>query len=104
MSTGSFDDDDVTHVEGDVNPVRDLEIIHEELRLRDQQYLTKTMVSMATTYCNAFSVATISPAGHIGEDKHTRRKQKGQTRICERIVFLFWREGTLQSDDTLYVL
>lgn len=30
--TGAFDDDDVIHVEDDVNPVRDLEIISEELR------------------------------------------------------------------------
>ena len=29
---GAFEDDDVTHVEDDVNPVRDLEIISEELR------------------------------------------------------------------------
>ena len=29
-----FEDDDVTHVEGEVNPVRDLEIISEELRLK----------------------------------------------------------------------
>jgi len=33
--TRAFDDDDVTHVEGDVNPVRDIEIINEELRLKD---------------------------------------------------------------------
>lgn len=31
---GSFEDDDIIHVEGDVNPVRDLEIIHDELRLK----------------------------------------------------------------------
>ena len=30
--SGAFEDDDVTHVEDDVNPVRDLEIISEELR------------------------------------------------------------------------
>jgi ribosome-binding ATPase YchF (GTP1/OBG family) len=30
--SGAFDDDDVIHVEDDVNPVRDLEIISEELR------------------------------------------------------------------------
>ena len=29
---GAFEDSDVTHVEGEVNPVRDMEIIHEELR------------------------------------------------------------------------
>eukprot|EP01122_Echinamoeba_exundans_P007606 TRINITY_DN2371_c1_g1_i1.p1 TRINITY_DN2371_c1_g1~~TRINITY_DN2371_c1_g1_i1.p1 ORF type:complete len:391 (+),score=141.73 TRINITY_DN2371_c1_g1_i1:109-1281(+) len=33
--TRVFEDDDVTHVEGDVNPVRDLEIIHNELLLKD---------------------------------------------------------------------
>lgn len=33
--TRSFEDDDITHVEGDVNPVRDLEIIASELRLKD---------------------------------------------------------------------
>jgi len=35
----AFEDDDVTHVEGDVNPVRDAEIIMEELRLKDMEYL-----------------------------------------------------------------
>ena len=38
--TGAFEDADVTHVEGDVDPIRDLEIIHEELRLKDEEYLT----------------------------------------------------------------
>lgn len=35
----AFDDDDVTHVEGEVNPVRDLEIINDELRLKDIEFL-----------------------------------------------------------------
>ncbi|CAL1680336.1 unnamed protein product [Lasius platythorax] len=35
----AFEDDDVTHVEGDVNPVRDLDIISEELRLKDVEFL-----------------------------------------------------------------
>ncbi|XP_023300998.1 obg-like ATPase 1 [Lucilia cuprina] len=41
----AFDDPDVTHVEGEVDPVRDLDIICEELRLKDEeklmQYLEK---------------------------------------------------------------
>jgi obg-like ATPase 1 len=41
--TRIFEDDLVTHVEGDVNPVRDMEIIHEELRLKDLEYLDKTV-------------------------------------------------------------
>lgn len=36
---GAFEDDDVTHIEGDVNPVRDLDIISEELRLKDVEFL-----------------------------------------------------------------
>lgn len=32
--SGAFEGEDVTHVEGDVNPVRDLEIISDELRLK----------------------------------------------------------------------
>ena len=35
----------MTHVEGEVDPVRDLEIISEELRLKDIQYLNKQIVS-----------------------------------------------------------
>ena len=34
----------MTHVEGDVDPVRDLEIISEELRLKDLQYLANKIV------------------------------------------------------------
>jgi len=41
--TGIFEDDQVTHIEGDVNPVRDMEIIHEELRLKDLEYVDKTV-------------------------------------------------------------
>ena len=36
----------MTHVEGDVDPVRDMEIIHEELRLKDLEYLDKTIDHM----------------------------------------------------------
>ncbi|KAJ3055441.1 Obg-like ATPase [Rhizophlyctis rosea] len=37
----AFDDSDVIHVEGDLDPVRDLEIIHNELRLKDEEFLSK---------------------------------------------------------------
>lgn len=38
-SLGSFDDEDIIHVEGNVDPVRDIEIIHEELRLKDEELI-----------------------------------------------------------------
>uniref|UniRef100_A0A8C6TPQ8 Obg-like ATPase 1 n=1 Tax=Neogobius melanostomus TaxID=47308 RepID=A0A8C6TPQ8_9GOBI len=35
----AFDDEDIIHVEGNVDPVRDIEIIHEELRLKDEEMI-----------------------------------------------------------------
>ena len=43
---GAFDDEEVIHVEGDVNPVRDLEIIHDELRLKDVDYIEKNLTGL----------------------------------------------------------
>ncbi|THG99741.1 hypothetical protein EW026_g2665 [Hermanssonia centrifuga] len=37
----AFDDADVIHVEGDVNPIRDMEIIQTELRLKDIEWVEK---------------------------------------------------------------
>ncbi|CAN6674017.1 obg-like ATPase 1 [Trichomonascus vanleenenianus] len=36
-----FDDAEITHVEGDVNPVRDLQIIVDELRIKDIEFAKK---------------------------------------------------------------
>ncbi|XP_053206414.1 obg-like ATPase 1 [Panonychus citri] len=45
----AFDDDDVVHVEGDVDPIRDIEIINEELRLKDVEYLDARVTSLEKT-------------------------------------------------------
>lgn len=39
VSAGAFEDEDIIHVEGTVDPVRDMEIIHEELRLKDEEMI-----------------------------------------------------------------
>lgn len=41
-----FDGDEVTHVEGNVDPVRDINIIHDELRLKDGDRMQKAIESM----------------------------------------------------------
>lgn len=38
-----FDDADIIHIEGDVNPTRDLDIISEELRLKDIEFVEKAL-------------------------------------------------------------
>lgn len=47
--TGAFDEPDVIHVDGDVNPVRDLETISEELRLKDEELLMKNLEKIEKT-------------------------------------------------------
>lgn len=37
----AFDDAEVIHVEGDVDPIRDMEIISTELRLKDIEWTEK---------------------------------------------------------------
>lgn len=39
----SFDDAEIIHIEGDVNPTRDLDIISEELRLKDIEFIEKAL-------------------------------------------------------------
>ena len=38
-----FDDAEIIHIEGDVNPTRDLDIISEELRLKDIEFTEKAL-------------------------------------------------------------
>lgn len=40
---GAFEAEDVIHVEGEVNPVKDMEVINEELRLKDEEYFNANL-------------------------------------------------------------
>jgi len=48
--TRAFPDADVVHVDGEVNPVRDIEVIQEELRLKDVEHLTKRLAELEKVY------------------------------------------------------
>ncbi|EMD61542.1 hypothetical protein GGP41_004144 [Bipolaris sorokiniana] len=41
-----FDDAEIIHVEGDVDPIRDLDIIAEELRLKDIEFVEKALANL----------------------------------------------------------
>ncbi|XP_041809263.1 obg-like ATPase 1 [Chelmon rostratus] len=47
--TRAFDDEDIIHVEGNVDPVRDIEIIHEELRLKDEEMIAPVIEKLEKT-------------------------------------------------------
>lgn len=49
---GAFDDDDISHVENTVDPVRDLDIISHELRLKDIQTVEKRLGTVSVAKRN----------------------------------------------------
>nr|ACO12812.1 Obg-like ATPase 1 [Lepeophtheirus salmonis] len=46
----TFEDKEITHIEGEVDPVRDLDIINEELRLKDVESFTKYFEDLEKRY------------------------------------------------------
>jgi len=46
----TFEDKEITHVEGEVDPVRDLDIINEELRLKDEEFFEKVYEEVERKY------------------------------------------------------
>jgi len=46
----TFEDTEITHVEGEVDPLRDLDIINEELRLKDVEYFNKIWEEVERKY------------------------------------------------------
>lgn len=107
---GSFDDEDIIHVEGNVDPVRDIEIIHEELRLKDEEMIAPIIDKLekvavrggdkklkpeyvrGNTGC--ISVVenrrlvlhlTVFASGHHVEDKKLGRRRKETCQILPRL-------------------
>lgn len=47
--TRLFESDEITHVEGNIDPIRDLEIIHSELQLKDIEVVKKHIEPLVRT-------------------------------------------------------
>jgi obg-like ATPase 1 len=62
-----FDDAEIIHVEGDVNPTRDLDIIQEELRLKDIEFVEKALEAQ---------IKKVRPGGQSLEMKKARLEQE----------------------------
>ncbi|KAI8929264.1 P-loop containing nucleoside triphosphate hydrolase protein [Entophlyctis helioformis] len=75
----AFDDSEVVHVEGEVDPVRDLQIIHEELRLKDEDFLTKQLDGLRRT------VARIGKGGGAA-DKAKKEEFEFLSKITDWVV------------------
>ncbi|KAI9300700.1 GTP-binding protein YchF [Cunninghamella echinulata] len=63
----AFDEPDVIHVEGELDPLRDLEIIREELRLKDEEFLAKNAAELG---------AAVKRVGHGGNAADKQKKEE----------------------------
>ncbi|RIB24743.1 GTP-binding protein YchF [Gigaspora rosea] len=77
----AFSEEDVTHVEGELDPIRDLEIIHNELRLKDEEFLVKKVESLE-------KVAGRSGKGGSAADK----ARKEELEIIQKVLKLVQEE------------
>lgn len=73
---GAFDDEDIIHVEGNVDPVRDIEIIHEELRLKDEEMMAPILDKLEKTAVR-------------GSDKKLKPEYVSEVCLCYASVILF---------------
>ncbi|CAG0915742.1 unnamed protein product [Notodromas monacha] len=92
----AFEDDDVTHVEGDVNPVRDMDIIMEELRKKDEDFLQKDIEKLEKTVLRGdkklkdeYDILMKFKECLIDEKKHLRFKDWNEKDIEVLNRFLF---------------
>jgi obg-like ATPase 1 len=77
----AFDEADVIHVEGELDPLRDMEIIREELRLKDEEFLSR----QATELSNA--------AKRIGNGGNANDKLKKEEAVTVAKVLDWVKEG-----------
>lgn len=75
----AFDDAEIVHVEGDIDPVRDLVIIHEELRLKDQEFLNKLVSA------NEKDVNRIGKGGNAA-DKEKKEQFETMKKVQDWVV------------------
>jgi len=70
----AFDDAEVIHVEGDVNPLRDMEIIQTELRLKDIEWVEKHLEGLKRT------------GRSLGSNSLADKAKKEEIAIVEKIL------------------
>jgi obg-like ATPase 1 len=77
----AFDDAEVIHVEGDVNPLRDMEIIQTELRLKDIEWVEKALENLKKS------------GRSLGSNSLADKAKKEEIAITERILAVLKEEG-----------
>jgi obg-like ATPase 1 len=77
----AFDDNEVVHVEGDVDPLRDMEIISTELRLKDIEWVQKQLEGLKKS------------GRALGNNSLAERARKEEITTVEKVLNLLAVDG-----------
>jgi len=80
-----FKDEDITHVEGEVDPVRDIQIINDELRLKDIALIQKPLADVEKLYVRGNDKK-------LKEEFEVLTKVKNALEEGKHVRFLEWNE------------
>ncbi|KAF9978001.1 hypothetical protein BGZ73_004126 [Actinomortierella ambigua] len=72
----AFDDSDVIHVDGEVNPIKDLEVIHRELRLKDAEFIESAMADLKKLMARPGNGTTIQERDRLAQKEFLEKLLK----------------------------
>lgn len=98
----AFDDPEITHIEGSVNPVRDLEIVTDELLLKDMEFVLKAL-EIAERSTKSQQKNTIAAAEKKEEIK-TCHKILEQLEAGKKVYHCEWSNEEVRFINTLTLL
>lgn len=78
-----FEDETIEHVENSVNPVRDIDIINEELRLKDEEYLTQIIDKLERTVVRGNDKKSKPEFDILCKVKHLISEEKRHVRFAD---------------------
>jgi obg-like ATPase 1 len=96
----AFDNDDVQHVEDVVDPARDLEIIHEELRLKDEETLEKVITDLRKSSGKGGS----SPSDIVKKNLETAENAALLLAEGSDVRKIDWTNSEIEFINTLHLL
>jgi obg-like ATPase 1 len=72
----AFDDADVIHVDGEVNPIKDLEVIHHELRLKDAEFIESALADLKKLMARPGNGTTIQERDRVAQKEFLEKLLK----------------------------
>jgi obg-like ATPase 1 len=102
-----FDDDEIVHVEGNVDPIRDIQIINDELRLKDLDFVQKVYKEIESKCVRSGNKDLLPEFETLKKVLHTLQEEKRWVRYAdwtEKEVDILNKHLLLTCKPVIYLL